>query len=412
MRNPPDPAQPGTATPVAVFNDPSGYRVDISSDGGVTWQTEIETTNRIDGNEYEQRALKPGDPLHFRVFAWDGSTLGIASEIAVGMAGLVKEPGKVGNLVAEAPALPAGAGQIDLSWATPISNGGGAIKRYCIEVNRINADGEPLGGTAGLIAMDTCSATKDPTGNKTVNFVIIINSEDANGDPVTSYEHKGLRAEDRWSYRVSAVNSAGYAVSSDTVDEPTGKADTPPAPENLTTESAHDSNSTPAGSRGVVLLWTTPSDPPGAPVTGYRVQRSIDDSVFETVRSTEFTHWVDRQQPVDGEVRAYRVVAINAVGHDETDYSEVKVRVEGTGDDQMLILVPEHTHAPVSTALTAPTMVMGMSNAVGELTLTWEDGDNADSYLLIAVNTADTSSYDKRVTVSDSAPPEWVPSLG
>ena len=381
---------PDTGTPDAPFNDPSGYRVDISADLGLTWQTEIDTTNRIDGNEYEQRNVKPGAMRHFRVFAWDGSDIGIASVIAVGTAGRVKVPGKVDDLVAEAPALPAGAGQIDLSWATPISDGGGAIKRYCIEANRINADGGPL-GMAVMITPQICSATMDPTGNKTVNTVIIINPEDANGNPVTGYEHKGLRAEDRWRYRVFAVNSAGYAVSSDTVDDETGKADTPPAPENLTKESAHDSNSTPAGTRGVVLLWTTPADPPGAPVTGYRVQRSINDSVFETVRSTEFTHWVDRQQPADGEVRAYRAVAINAVGHDETDYSEIKFRVEGTGDDQMLILVPEHTHPPASTVLTKPSDVMATVGVTdpGDITVTWTPGENAPGGHLVLLFNSD-----------------------
>ena len=57
----------------------------------------------------------------------------------------------------------------------------------------------------------------------------------------------------------------------------------------------------------------------------------------------------------------------------------------------------DHTHAP-----TAPTMVMASSNAVGELMLTWEGGANADSYLLIAVNMADTSDYET-MTVSDGA---------
>ena len=36
--------------------------------------------------------------------------------------------------------------------------------------------------------------------------------------------------------------------------------------------------------------------------------------------------------------------------------------------------------------LTAPTKVTAVSNVAGELTLTWQGGDNADSYLLIAVH--------------------------
>ena len=47
-------------------------------------------------------------------------------------------------------------------------------------------------------------------------------------------------------------------------------------------------------------------------------------------------------------------------------------------------------------------MVMASSDAAGELMLTWEGGANADSYLLIAVNMADTSDY-KTAVVSDGA---------
>ena len=47
-------------------------------------------------------------------------------------------------------------------------------------------------------------------------------------------------------------------------------------------------------------------------------------------------------------------------------------------------------------------MCMASSDAAGELMLTWEGGANADSFLLIAVNMADTSDY-KTATVSDGA---------
>ena len=43
--------------------------------------------------------------------------------------------------------------------------------------------------------------------------------------------------------------------------------------------------------------------------------------------------------------------------------------------------------------LTAPTNVTAVSNAAGELTLTWEGGDNADSFLLIAVH-METFAYE------------------
>ena len=53
--------------------------------------------------------------------------------------------------------------------------------------------------------------------------------------------------------------------------------------------------------------------------------------------------------------------------------------------------------------LTNPTNVTAVSNAAGELTLTWEGGDNADSYLLIAVNLQDTADYKTATVLGDAA---------
>ena len=57
--------------------------------------------------------------------------------------------------------------------------------------------------------------------------------------------------------------------------------------------------------------------------------------------------------------------------------------------------VPEVTPTGTvqSSTLTRPMDVKAVSNVPGELAITWEGGDNADSYLLIAVNLQDTADY-------------------
>ena len=98
----------------------------------------------------------------------------------------------------------------------------------------------------------------------------------------------------------------------------------------------------------------------------------------------------DTQDSLGNKARRYRVRAMNEAGASAwTDWLTYP-------------LAADHTHLPTSTALTAPTMVMAESNAVGELALTWEGGANADLYLLIAVNMADTSDYET-MPVSDGA---------
>ena len=88
---------------------------------------------------------------------------------------------------------------------------------------------------------------------------------------------------------------------------------------------------------------------------------------------------------------SYRLRSVHEVDGDDPDMHE-------SLSDWSMTVMP--TPAAVSTALTAPTMVMAESNAVGELALTWEGGANADSFLLIAVNMADTSDY-KTAIVTD-----------
>ena len=57
------------------------------------------------------------------------------------------------------------------------------------------------------------------------------------------------------------------------------------------------------------------------------------------------------------------------------------------------------TKAATSADFTPPTQVMGMSGTAGELTLTWEGANTADSFVLIAVRT-DTFAHTSK-TIAD-----------
>ena len=71
------------------------------------------------------------------------------------------------------------------------------------------------------------------------------------------------------------------------------------------------------GQQGVLILWNPPSNPAGAPVEAYKIERKIDDGEFITRVSghtAKITHWPDPGEPAEGEVWTYRVTAINDVG--------------------------------------------------------------------------------------------------
>ena len=198
-----------------------------------------------------------------------------------------------------------------------------------------------------------------------------------------------LDQETRWQFQVYGLNDAtapgipsatpdilkGVAEKSETEDAKTAEAVVPPAPMNLTAELARDTNFTGVGSRGVLVLWNAPADPAGAPVLGYKIERSIDGGEFEervSSRDAGMTHWVDTNEPAMDEVRVYRVTSINAVG-------------VGTMMASITIPLGMHTTHPPS-AFTAPSGAMARAGSVaGTVDLSWTAGANATRHWILAI---------------------------
>ena len=341
---------------------------------------ELGTTS---SQRYDHEGLTPGDIRYYRVLANDGGIFSVAGlSVPAGEAGDAEQPGKTRSLTADLDANDPT--QINVSWSGLAADetGGAKIRRYLVEVSD-DGDNWPTLGDAGL-------------DDDRIGYVWVDASK-------TSYQHKGLPANTRYHYRVRADNSAndaGFIAADNLTEEGAAQTATentpaprkPGMPMSLSAHPAADSSLPGVGDRGVYVTWLKPAKVLGGEITGYNIERRVagEDTLTDSADGDR-TFYQDTDNLAE-QVRDYRISA-------ESD--------AGSGPWTAWITYPiaDHTHAPVSTALTVPTMVMGMSNAVGELTLTWEDGDNADSYLLIAVNTADTSSYEyETVTVSDSAP--------
>jgi titin len=381
----------------------TGYRIDVSDDG-MNWQGLESSTNLkvepLTGTtrRYIHEGLTPGDDRYYRVFPSDGGLFGTPDISGEGMAGDAQAPDAVGSTFT---ASPVSATQINLAWSAPTDTGGRDIRRYLLEIS-----GEAFAAAEISLPDDAVELLTDQTG-------IVWVSE-------TSYQHKGLEPDMRYYYRLRSDNSNTANAPVITTVDGDGEVDTvgtitpvkdaaqqtakthalaaPAAPHSL---SAHQGVKTSSGVRseqGVYLTWLTASAS-GGPVDEYEIMRVVtdEDDLEVTVpagaddaNARTFYNDDDTQASLDNKERRYRVRAVNEAGESAwTDWVTYP-------------LADDHTHLPTSTELTKPDEVMAESNAVGELTLTWEDGDNADSYLLIAVNTADTSSYET-VTVSDGA---------
>ena len=168
----------------------TGYRIEVSDDRGVTWQTLVPNTRNAN-TAYSHRNLQPASTRHYRVSAINRIGTGRASGVASATTDATVPDAPTG--LAAAATAPT---QIDLAWTAPAYDGGTEIAGYRIEVSETGGDWTDL-------VRNTRSTA-------------------------TSYAHTGLLPGSMRFYRVSAINSAGTgepsAVASAATDDPVERA--------------------------------------------------------------------------------------------------------------------------------------------------------------------------------------------
>jgi hypothetical protein len=164
----------------------SGYQIERSTDSGSTWSVPVPNTGSV-STMYSDAGLAHSTTYTYRVSAIN--SIGASSPSNTSSATTF-------NAVPLAPtglnATVVSPFQINLSWNAPIDNGGLAITGYQIERSMNH-------GT-------TWSTSTPNTGN------------------TTTYNDTGLSSSTTYSYRVSAINSAGTSPPSNTAYATTGNA--------------------------------------------------------------------------------------------------------------------------------------------------------------------------------------------
>ena len=257
----------------------TGYRIEVSSDGGATWIVLFSNTGSAEDVSYIHRGLEPGTTRHYRVRAINSAGAGPPSNVA--SATTEGDPGEEEGIPGAPTNLSAtavGNTAIGLSWTAPTETGGSAIAGYRIEVS---GDG---GLAWGVLVAHTGSAG-------------------------TSYTHTGLAAASTRHYRVSAINAAGRRGPASNVAHATTGGGAAGAPSGLKAEAQ--------GASAIALSWFGPEDDGGSPVEGYRIRVSADggrgwSTLVDHTGSagTTYTHG----HLASGSTRHYRVAAINGVG--------------------------------------------------------------------------------------------------
>ena len=374
----------------------SDYRVDISDDNGATWTMVHRSTRPINETEYQHQGLKPNKERSFRLFTKNGSNFGLASDVEMDISGDSKPPDRVEDLAATKN----GAGEIKVSWTAPKKYNGAMVDKYCVVMNQIGDNNAVMGGTevtrdgirvvaAGTNAGDEANCTRYGlpdlyTGKASITGSNRIIDVDADLTMITVK----VPQETRWRFQVYALNGAtaasvptinpdtkkGLSTASETVHDKTTAGMKPNMPRDLTAELARDSNLPGVGNRGVLLQWNQPASVPGAPVNAYKVERSTNGGDYEVLASSHTsskTYYADTSEPAADEMRTYRVTAINIAG-------------EGADMATAMIPYPEdgHSHAPVSTVLTAPGNVVVSPPLIagGAIGVTWDAVEGAQQY--------------------------------
>ena len=250
----------------------SGYRIEVSKDGGTTWRFLVSDTDSPD-TTYTHENLTPDTTLHYQVSAINGAGVGPRSNVATAT---TKREGQVPGRPTDLTATADGDDAIDLEWTAPADTGTSAITGYKIEYSS--------NGTTGWSDLEANT-----------------------GDTQTTYTDSRLRPGTTRHYRVSAINATGSGVASRVANATTG-SDPPDPPTGLT--------ATAAGRTQIDLSWKAPADDGGSAVTGYQIEVSENGTAWsdleDDTESTSTTYSHTGLDPVT--TRHYRVSAINALG--------------------------------------------------------------------------------------------------
>ena len=249
----------------------TGYKIEVSSDGGTSW-SDLEASTNSPRTTYAHTGLAAGTTRHYRVSAINSNGAGAASSVDDATTGTTV-PGAPTGLQATA----SGTTQINLSWTAPANTGGRPITGYRIE--------------------------ESPNGNSSWT-TLEANTNSTN----TTYPRTGLSGGTTRHYRVSAINSNGVGAPSNVDDATTGTS-VPDAPTSLT--------ATASGTTRINLSWTAPASDGGSRITGYRIEESPDGNSSWTTLETDTTSTRTTYPHTGlsgGTTRHYRVSAINSNG--------------------------------------------------------------------------------------------------
>ena len=238
--------------------------------------------------------------------------------------------------------------EVTVSWAVPADSGGSDITGFTVRWKQSDATSY---ADADMAMADATASNYTVTGlDRLTSYTFQVRANNA--------EEMGA-----WSMYASAMT----------------RAVVPSMPTDVTATAMSDTH--------IIVAWTVPSDNGGSAITGYEIEYTPAGGTAMTYSCT--------CSDGDGNLNAAGGVTLMPA----TEYT-IRVRaINAAGMGAWSTAAMVMTKAATSADFTPPTQVMGMSGTAGELTLTWEGANTADSFVLIAVRT-DTFAHTSK-TIAD-----------
>lgn len=238
---------------------PTHYRIDISMNGGNTWTA---MRSNITGDRFLHTGLKAGQMFHYRIFAYNGQTIGPMSNVASATTAMAMKPETPIGLNAQVG---------DETGATVPATAPGTA-------TIADTDTE-------LTITLTWSAPPDPDGAPVLGYVVQYALHESPGawtqvkvvGDVETTSHDELEAGRGYRYRIAAYNKTMKVDGKDVPDPNYMSGWSVPASDNTlvgavpATPTALPTGVSPAEEK-IFLFWTPPGDPLGDPITHYIVQ--------------------------------------------------------------------------------------------------------------------------------------------
>ena len=283
----------------------SGYRIELSLNGGYDWNVLVPNTGTAD-TTWTHSGLSAGARHYYAVSAINGGGFGPRSETAFGATTPARVPDRPINVeltkADDEPHI--------LVWDAPADDGGTDVTDYLVERSWDGESWERLPNfRSGKLLLFSTTYLDDAQLDRSLRY-----------------------------YRVSAINRIGTGPISAILQDGTAVITPPDKPSELSMQRSGDM---------MTLNWNPPADNGGGAITGYKFESSRNCVEWGLSESETTATSYSEEVPTEAVVYCFRVAAVNAAGS-SSEYALASSAASAPGAPQSLSASATQTEITLS----------------------------------------------------------------